>query len=51
MSLTIIIISYKSLEKLEKCLSTIGGNFKIVIVENSNNKIKEIMKTMQLLEL
>tara|TARA_B100000287_G_C20655784_1_gene788504 strand:+ start:806 stop:1696 length:891 start_codon:yes stop_codon:yes gene_type:complete len=45
MSLTIIIISYKSLEKLEKCLSTIGGNFKIVIVENSNNnKIKEIIE-------
>ena len=42
MSLTIIIISYKSLEKLEKCISNIGKNFKIIIVENSNNtEIKE----------
>lgn len=37
MSLTIVIISYKSLEKLERCISTLGNNFKIIIVENSNN--------------
>ena len=42
MSLTIVIISYKSLKKLEKCISNIGKNFKIIIVENSNNtEIKE----------
>ena len=37
MSLTILIISYKSITKLEKCLSYIGNSNKIIIVENSDN--------------
>lgn len=36
MYLDIVIISYKSINKLEKCLSSIGRNRKIIIVENSN---------------
>ena len=35
--LTILIISYKSLEKLNECIQTIGKNKKILVVENSNN--------------
>ena len=35
--LTILIISYKSLEKLIECIQTIGKNKKILVVENSNN--------------
>ena len=35
--LTILIISYKSLEKLDECIQTIGKNKKILVVENSNN--------------
>ena len=37
MDLTILIISYKSLEKLNKCLSTIGEKRSVLIVENSND--------------
>jgi len=37
MNLSILIISYKSIAKLEKCLSTIGNNKEVIIVENSNN--------------
>ena len=37
MDLTILIISYKSLEKLNKCLATIGKKRNILIVENSSN--------------
>ena len=45
MSLTILIISYKSLEKLRKCIDSIGVNKKILVIENSNSKkIKEIVE-------
>jgi GT2 family glycosyltransferase len=45
MSITIIIISYKSLSKLEKCLSTIGDAREIFIIENSDNvQFKEIIE-------
>jgi len=45
MNLSILIISYKSITKLEKCLSTIGNDKEIIIVENSNNiEIKEIIE-------
>ena len=39
MDLTILIISYKSLKKLNKCLSTIGKKRSVLIVENSNDTI------------
>ena len=42
MELSILIISYKSLLKLKKCISHIGPKREIIIVENSNKaKIKE----------
>jgi len=45
MKITILIISYKSLTKLEKCLSTIGNNNEIIVVENSNNvEFKDIIE-------
>ncbi len=45
MNLTILIISYKSIHKLEKCLSTIGSEREIIILENSNNAlIKEVIE-------
>ena len=45
MKLLILIISYKSLPKLEKCISSIGNNRKIVVIENSNNiEIKTIIE-------
>ena len=45
MNLTILIVSYKSITKLEKCLSTIGNNREIIIVENSNStEIKKIVE-------
>ena len=45
MNLTILIISYKSIPKIEKCLSTIGGNNEIVIIENSDNiEFKDIIE-------
>ena len=37
MNLTILIISYKSITKLEKCLSYIGNTNEVIIVENSDN--------------
>ena len=37
MNLTIIIISYKSLTKLEKCISSIGMNNRVIVLENSDN--------------
>ena len=39
MDLTILIISYRSLKKLNKCLSTIGKKRSVLIVENSNDII------------
>ncbi len=46
MNLTILIISYKSLPKIEKCLSSIGTNFEIIIIENSDNvEFKEIIES------
>jgi len=45
MKITVLIISYKSLTKLEKCLSTIGNNNEIIIIENSNNvEFKDIIE-------
>ena len=45
MKITVLIISYKSLAKLEKCLSTIGNGKEIIIVENSNNiEFKDIIE-------
>ena len=42
MDLKIIIVSYKSLSKLDKCISHLGNNHKVIVVENSNNfTIKE----------
>ena len=45
MNLSILIISYKSLAKLEKCLSTIGNNKEVIVIENSNNiEFKDIIE-------
>ena len=45
MNLTILIISYKSIAKLEKCLSTIGTSNEIIIIENSDNiEFKDIIE-------
>ena len=45
MSLTILIISYKSLEKLINCINSIGLNKNILVIENSNNKeIKNVVE-------
>ena len=46
MKITPLIISYKSLEKLKKCIETIGPNIKIIVIENSKEKkIKDYIKT------
>ena len=37
MKLSILIVSYKSITKLEKCLSYIGNSNEVIIVENSDN--------------
>lgn len=43
--ITILIISYKSLEKLENCIRNIGFNKNIIIIENSNKiEIKNIIE-------
>ena len=39
MSLTIIIVTFKSEKLIEKCLSTINKKHPIILIENSNNKI------------
>jgi len=45
MRLTVLIISYKSLEKLEKCINSIGLKKNILVIENSDNKkIKKIIE-------
>ena len=42
MNLSIVIVSYKSIPKIEKCLSTIGNSREIIVMENSNNhQLKE----------
>tara|TARA_B100000035_G_C21000938_1_gene554879 strand:+ start:700 stop:1581 length:882 start_codon:yes stop_codon:yes gene_type:complete len=42
MKLSILIISYQSLEKLKNCLNSIGNHKEILIIENSNiQKIKD----------
>ena len=37
MDLTILIISYKSLPKLDRCISHLGNSHKVIVIENSNN--------------
>jgi N-acetylglucosaminyl-diphospho-decaprenol L-rhamnosyltransferase len=37
MDLTVLIISYRSLEKLKTCLSTIGKKRRVLVIENSND--------------
>jgi hypothetical protein len=36
--LTVIIITFKSEDKIENCLNSIDLNIKLIIIENSNNK-------------
>jgi len=36
--LTIVITTFRSEDKIENCLNSIGQNIKVVLVENSNNK-------------
>ena len=36
--ITILIISYRSLEKLKSCIKTIGSNKEIIVIENSDNQ-------------
>ena len=36
--ITVLIISYKSLEKLKNCIKTIGSNKKIIVIENSDDE-------------
>ena len=36
--ITILIISYRSLEKLKNCIKTIGSNKEIIVIENSDNQ-------------
>ena len=38
MKITVLIISYKSLDKLTDCINYIGTNKKILIVENSDDR-------------
>ena len=46
MKITVLIISYKSLEKLQKCIEKIGNNREILVVENSSQKkIKEVIES------
>ncbi|WP_075522121.1 glycosyltransferase family 2 protein [Candidatus Pelagibacter communis] len=46
MNITILIISYRSIKKLDQCLYNIGKKINVIIVENSDNKNlkKEIEK-------
>ena len=45
MDLSVLIISYRSLNKLKNCISTIGNNREILIIENSDNyEIKEVIE-------
>ena len=45
MKFPIVIISYKSIKLLEQCLSNLGNNREIIIVENSDEiEIKEKLK-------
>ena len=37
--LTIVITTYKSEKKIEKCVNSISSKYKIIIIENSNSKI------------
>ena len=37
--LTIIITTFRSEDNIEKCLNSIDNNIKVIVVENSNNKI------------
>ena len=39
MSLTILIVTFKSEKIIESCLSTINKKYPIILIENSNNKI------------
>ena len=36
--LTVVIVTFKSEEKISNCLKSISSDFPVVIVENSNNK-------------
>ena len=36
--LTVIITTFKSEDKIESCLNSIGPNIKVIVVENSNNQ-------------
>ena len=43
--ITILIISYRSLEKLKNCIKTIGSNKEIIVIENSDNQ--QIKKSIE----
>ena len=44
--ITIIIVSFKSDEKVKKCLNSINGQCKVIVVENSNNlEFKKIFES------
>ena len=43
MKLSILIISYQSLEKLKNCLNSIGNHKEILIIENSNIQKKKMI--------
>ena len=45
MKISILIISYRSIQKLKKCIETIGRNIEILIIENSN--LHEIKTTIE----
>ena len=45
MKLSVLIISYRSLDKLKNCINSIGNNREILVIENSDNlKIKEVIE-------
>jgi len=46
MKITVLIISYRSLEKLKNCIKIIGGNIEIIVIENSDDqKIKNSIES------
>ena len=45
MNITIVIISYRSLEKLTDCIKNIGKNINIIVIENSN--LESIKKSIE----
>ena len=45
--LTVVINTFRSEDKIYQCLNSIGSNYRVIIIENSNNFVHEKIVTSE----